>query len=624
MNAGSGLNSGRDPRHQPSPGYYESQAGRPDTAPPVPSQPGWCLCGKDFKSNCQTPGQKKQRRLATMHSFQSLLLPMLLLLLATTGPTDALSEEDKKVLVDQHNLYRSQVFPKSTHMLKMYWDEDLAKFAEAYARHCQWAHNPNRGWRGENLFAMTGSSIDLPLGVSEWHSEHNVYNFTANTCKPGKVCGHYTQVVWADSNRVGCGTYFCEKLHVLNEVNVYLLVCNYHPPGNMRGRWPYRVGPSCSQCPSDYRCVNSLCEPIRGPEEAQDLPSLVTEASSSLATEASGARKKDTPSSLATEAPSFLVTEVPTSLATKALPTLEIEAPSSLPRKDPPSMATEAPSLLTTEVPSSLTIYSMLSFDQGPVNIPKSIHTHTPKFVDKVASRTKAPSVSPERSLHPEMPLTGIQEPLPRAQEKAQARGSHKLPSSGEVLASVFPAQDEPDELQATRVHMGHTTSRSLPRSPNISATTNAMGGHTLTLQSSLPDETIPEEPGIDLGIKPVMEPSIGAGIQPGMGKPDKGRPSNIKLTTIMPTMEKPAVVKTIKTTTLRPTTEKPTRVKTTTVKTTMVKPNKLKPNKLNPSKVKPAKVKPSKLRPNSAPSHVWSTFLGLLLLPPLILAGNF
>ncbi|XP_077017756.1 peptidase inhibitor 16-like isoform X2 [Tamandua tetradactyla] len=396
MNAGSGLNSGRDPRHQPSPGYYESQAGRPDTAPPVPSQPGWCLCGKDFKSNCQTPGQKKQRRLATMHSFQSLLLPMLLLLLATTGPTDALSEEDKKVLVDQHNLYRSQVFPKSTHMLKMYWDEDLAKFAEAYARHCQWAHNPNRGWRGENLFAMTGSSIDLPLGVSEWHSEHNVYNFTANTCKPGKVCGHYTQVVWADSNRVGCGTYFCEKLHVLNEVNVYLLVCNYHPPGNMRGRWPYRVGPSCSQCPSDYRCVNSLC------------------------------------------------------------------------------------------------------------------------------------------------------------------------------------------------------------------------------------DETIPEEPGIDLGIKPVMEPSIGAGIQPGMGKPDKGRPSNIKLTTIMPTMEKPAVVKTIKTTTLRPTTEKPTRVKTTTVKTTMVKPNKLKPNKLNPSKVKPAKVKPSKLRPNSAPSHVWSTFLGLLLLPPLILAGNF
>lgn len=95
------------------------------------------------------------------------------------------------------------------------------------------------------------------------------------------------------------------------------------------------------------------------------------------------------------------------------------------------------------------------------------------------------PSRSPESSLHPKVSLTGTQEPLPYSLEEGEAEA--KLPPSTEVSASVIPVQDEPGELQATLDHMGHTSSKSLPNSPNTSATANATGGRTLVLQSSLP-----------------------------------------------------------------------------------------------------------------------------------------
>lgn len=225
-----------------------------------------------------------------------------------------------------------------------------------------------------------------------------------------------------------------------------------------------------------------LSEPIGSPEDAQDLPYLVTEAPSFLATEASDSRKMGTPS-LATGIPAFLVTEVSGSLATKALPAVETQAPTSLATKDPPSMATEAPPSVTTEVPSILAAHSLPSLDEKPVTFPESTHVPIPKSADKVTEKTKVPFRSPENSLDPKMSLTGARELLPHAQEEAEA----ELPPSSEVLASVFPAQDKPGELQATLDYTGHTSSKSLPSFPNTSATANATGGRALALQSSLP-----------------------------------------------------------------------------------------------------------------------------------------
>lgn len=94
-------------------------AGPVDTAPPT-GRPGWCLCGTDFKSSCQTPGRQRQRALATMHSSRGLRVLLLLLLLAcVSGPAAALTEEESLEMVQLHNSYRAQVVPPAANMLHM-------------------------------------------------------------------------------------------------------------------------------------------------------------------------------------------------------------------------------------------------------------------------------------------------------------------------------------------------------------------------------------------------------------------------------------------------------------------------------------------------------------------------
>lgn len=379
-----------------------------------------------------------------MHSSRSLLallLLPLLLLAATTGLAGALSDDEKRVMVELHNLYRAQVSPPAANMLQMRWDEELAAFAKAYAQECVWGHNKERGRRGENLFAITDEGMDVPLAVEEWYLEREHYNLSTATCDPGQMCGHYTQVVWAKTERIGCGAHFCEKLQGVEETNIHLLVCNYEPPGNVKGQKPYQEGHPCSQCPSGYRCENSVCEPIRGPEESQDLPYLVTEAPSSSVTEASDSRKASTSSFLTTETP-FLVTEVSDSLATKALPAVETTAPSSLATEGPSSMATDAPPSLTTEDPSFIEILRPIVLDEGPATSPKLTQDPVFKLADKEASRTRMSSRSPKSSLHPKMSLTGTQEPLSHSQEEGKAEA--ESPLSSEVLVSVSLVQNEP------------------------------------------------------------------------------------------------------------------------------------------------------------------------------------
>ncbi|XP_051710758.1 peptidase inhibitor 16 [Oryctolagus cuniculus] len=421
-----------------------------------------------------------------MHSscgLPALLLPPLLLLVAATGPGGALSDDEKRALVELHNLYRAQVSPPASDMLQMRWDEELAAFAKAYAQKCVWGHNKERGRRGENLFAITDEVVDVPLAMEEWHHEREHYNLSAATCARDQMCGHYTQVVWSKSERIGCGSHFCEKLQGVEETNIQLLVCNYEPPGNVKGKRPYQEGPPCSQCPSGYRCEDSLCEPIRGPEEAQDLPDSVTEAASSPATGASGAGKTGTPSPAA---------EVAGSPATEALPVAHTKAPSSL-----ATTTTQAAPTIATKVPHFPATHSLPSLEEGPVTFPGTTQAPSPQSMHAVASDTSTPSLSPQSSPYPSVSLTGTSKPLPQAQDEAEPEA--QSPPSREVLASVSPAQDKPGELQATLDHSGHTSSKSLSSVPNASVIANATGGRTLALQASLPGAQGPEEPGMEM-----------------------------------------------------------------------------------------------------------------------------
>ncbi|NWV55460.1 PI16 inhibitor, partial [Daphoenositta chrysoptera] len=180
-----------------------------------------------------------------------------LLVLSVLELSWSLSDEEKEIILDEHNKYRSEVNPPARAMMKMTWDKDLEVIAQEHAKKCIWDQNGGPG--RENLFA-TASTLDVKLAFEEWKGQRKFYDFTTNECAEGQTCDDYTQVVWAGTTRIGCGKSFCKNIHGINTENMHLLVCSYFPPGNMKGKVPYWKGPSCTMCPTGTVCVNNLCE----------------------------------------------------------------------------------------------------------------------------------------------------------------------------------------------------------------------------------------------------------------------------------------------------------------------------------------------------------------------------
>ena len=69
-----------------------------------------------------------------------------------------------------------------------------------------------------------------------------------------ETTGHYTQVVWADTYKVGCGF----SQYKQNDFNMGLYVCNYGPGGNVIGAPLYKVGTACSDCPEGTTCSTTF------------------------------------------------------------------------------------------------------------------------------------------------------------------------------------------------------------------------------------------------------------------------------------------------------------------------------------------------------------------------------
>lgn len=116
------------------------------------------------------------------------------------------------------------------------WNRTLAQYARSFAVRrkptCEMLHSG--GPYGENIF-QGGSPITgwRPVVVSQlWADEQADYDLKSNTCAAGKICGHYTQMVWHDTQRLGCAFVKCSG------GNGIFSQCNYDPPGNYEGEHP--------------------------------------------------------------------------------------------------------------------------------------------------------------------------------------------------------------------------------------------------------------------------------------------------------------------------------------------------------------------------------------------------
>ncbi|WP_239989194.1 CAP domain-containing protein [Corallococcus macrosporus] len=145
-------------------------------------------------------------------------------------------------MVAAHNLARSQARPAPKPPLPpLAWSSAAQRKAASWAKACKFEHNPDRGDFGENLAAATPGAWTTSQVVKSWADEAADYDYRRNTCEKGKVCGHYTQVVWRKTASVGCATVMCNKNSPFGAQfpTWQLWVCNYAPPGNWEGQRPY-------------------------------------------------------------------------------------------------------------------------------------------------------------------------------------------------------------------------------------------------------------------------------------------------------------------------------------------------------------------------------------------------
>jgi len=192
---------------------------------------------------------------------------------ATCGSQTKLHPTQAMEVALAHNRCRSR--ETATNMQKMIWNDEMAAVSQAWADMCKWEHGmlyECDGARiGQNLF-VEASSRGYPAAnwtgiVESWASERKDFNFATGQCASGKVCGHYTQVVAAETIEVGCGFAECPTINVAGNVWKYaiLAVCDYYVPGNQQGKEVFNAGTPCSKCDMEmtgagYKCNNNLCE----------------------------------------------------------------------------------------------------------------------------------------------------------------------------------------------------------------------------------------------------------------------------------------------------------------------------------------------------------------------------
>nr|TKW29825.1 hypothetical protein SEVIR_3G420800v2 [Setaria viridis] len=144
-------------------------------------------------------------------------------------PEYGLSQKAIDDILKEHNAFRAK-----EHVPPLSWNATLAKFSQQYAEKtlkgpCKMVHSTSP--YGENLMLGTGG-ITWKTTVDQWSDEKRSYHYGSNSCDAGKMCGHYTAVVWKGTTTVGCGRVKCNNGDTM-------IMCSYWPPGNYDGARPF-------------------------------------------------------------------------------------------------------------------------------------------------------------------------------------------------------------------------------------------------------------------------------------------------------------------------------------------------------------------------------------------------
>lgn len=140
---------------------------------------------------------------------------------------ESISPDVKKRLLDRHNMYRAvQGAPD------LVWDDDLAdkaqEWADVIAKKDVLMHSSFE--YGENIYVATYTPSPEEV-VDLWADEQKFYNGEKITNSNFSLVGHYTQIIWSSTTKVGCAEAISKKGN-------HYWVCEYDPAGNYQGEKP--------------------------------------------------------------------------------------------------------------------------------------------------------------------------------------------------------------------------------------------------------------------------------------------------------------------------------------------------------------------------------------------------
>ena len=148
---------------------------------------------------------------------------------AGAGSASALSAPVIRAILDLHNTER-----RALGVRDLAWDPALAGTAAEHAvklaGSCSFVHS-GRSDLGENIFMGSEGYYSAADGVRMWAVEKEHYDYGTNGSRDGEETGHYTQMVWSGSERLGCA--------MASGCGNVFLVCSYYPAGNVAGERPY-------------------------------------------------------------------------------------------------------------------------------------------------------------------------------------------------------------------------------------------------------------------------------------------------------------------------------------------------------------------------------------------------
>jgi pathogenesis-related protein 1 len=177
--------------------------------------------------------------------MKRLLLFLCLMQLFTFGNTQKVPEitgskvsiQDAQNALDIHNNARKEV-----NVPPLEWSVELAKYAQEWAdflandNNCQIAHRRSMGKdprnAGENIFSGSGRIYDALYASKVWYSEIKNYDHSLSAEMGYNKAGHYTQMIWSKTKKLGIGMATCKNGNII-------IVGNYDPPGNYIGEKPY-------------------------------------------------------------------------------------------------------------------------------------------------------------------------------------------------------------------------------------------------------------------------------------------------------------------------------------------------------------------------------------------------